>query len=49
MLYYYKRKDDDNFDEYEDFDEDDYEMYNKNPLNKESNACYQIILYLEKL
>ena len=49
MLYYYKRKDDDNFDEYEDFDDDDYEMYNKNPLNKESNACYQIILYLEKL
>jgi hypothetical protein len=47
MLYYNKHKDNNNFDE--DFDEDDYEIYNKNPLNKESNACYQIMLYLEKL
>ena len=49
MLYYYKRKDDDNFDEYEDFDDDDYEDYFKNTLDKETNSCYQIKLYLEKL
>jgi ribosomal protein S15P/S13E len=45
MLYYYKRKDD----EYEDIDEDNYEIYNKNPLNKNSFACYQIMLYLENV
>jgi len=49
MLYYYKRKDDDNYDKYEDFDEENYDIYNKNPLNKESFACYQIMLYLENV
>ena len=53
LHYYNKYKDNYDFnkdgEEDEDKFEDDYEDYFKNTLDKETNSCYQIKLYLEKL
>lgn len=53
ILYYNKYKDNYDFnkdgEEDEDKFEDDYEDYFKNTIDKETNSCYQIKLYLEKL
>ena len=49
ILYYNKYKDNYDFNKDEDEDKFQDEDYFKNTLDKETNSCYQIKLYLEKL